>query len=464
MVRHVTRSRFRGWKGTLAVFVGLGAVAWQVMACVESPMSFSPTGDLAFVVMDPYGGPKNFGLAGEAVYRLMVLSKDRELREIERTSSHMLTAPAYSPDGEQFAYLRIPLLTPEDKTRIEAFIKERKEQYEQATSGSAAEKWIFMAPEDSIPGRLKSGMKDWDDAGLPRLEQFEEVIPALQAGGGLMPADLVVRQASTGELVESLAVDVPIFEEGKNYIWSYLLTRPQYGPDGQWVYFGMNYFALAANPATGEKRLLAVNTVSPLLSPDGQTLASIFADSLGFLETDGERAAYAGVRSEVSFSGLAWAGNDSLVVLREEGKEEKKAVLDVYDVDGHLLRSQTLPFSAKSGGNSSGELAVSPDGEYMAISYGKSVYFLTGDGQVLGSWQPAEASELLVQPTFTPDSRQVAFKLLAEEKTRGKTWGGTVAIVFFTTEGRELFRVPLPRAARDEAPEPPAPATEELDQ
>lgn len=463
MVRHLSEMRFRGWKGALAAFVGAGAVAWHVMACVESPMSFSPTGDLAFVVADPYGYELS-ELAGEHVYRLMVLTKDGELREIERTSSHMLTAPAYSPDGERFAYLRIPLLTPEHKTRIGAFIEERKEQYEQATSGPAAEKWIFVAPGDPVPGSPQGGMKDWKDMGLPPFEQFEELTLALEAGGGVIPADLVVRQASTGEPVKSLPVEVPIFKkpDDMTYFFSYVLARPQYSPDGRWVYFGMNYFALAASPATGKKRLLAVNTL-PLLSPDGETLATLFGKSLGFLKTDGERAAYVRLRHEVSLSGLAWIDNETLLALGE-GDQKKEVVLDVYNVDGHLLRSETLPVSVEKGKGDEGQLAVSPDGDYMAISFAKAVHFLTGDGQVLGSWQPEDESEQLVQPTFTPDSRQVAFKLLAQEKTEGETWTGTVAIVFFTTEGRELFRVPLPRAPRDEVPEPPAPATKGTEQ
>jgi hypothetical protein len=423
-------------------------------------MSFSPTGDLAFVVADPYD-PYRGGLselAGEHVYRLMVLTKERELREIERTSSHMLTAPAYSPDGEQFAYLRIPLLTPEDKRRIGAFIEERQKQYKQATGGPAAEKWILVAPGDAVPGSPQGVMKDWKDMGLPPLKQFEKVIPALEAGGGLIPADLVVRRASTGELVKSLPVNVPILEKpkGESYSLSYVLTRPQYSPDGQWVYFGINFFALAASPATGKKHLLSVNTVSPLLSPDGKTLATLIGKSLGFLKTDGERAAYVRLRHKVSLSGLAWIDNETLVALGE-GDQRKKA-------DGHLLRSETLPVSVEKGKGDEGQLAVSPDGDYMAISFAKAVHFLTGDGRVLGSWQPEDGSEHLVQPTFTPDSRQVAFKLLAEEKTEGQTWEGTVAIVFFTTEGRELFRVPLPRAPRDEVPEPPAPATEGTEQ
>src|SRR5262249_22330574 len=125
MVRRLIDNRFRGWKESLAFCVAAGAVAWHIMACVESPMSFSPTGDLAVVVVDPYPETKRasdvdrFASTGASVNRLMVLTKDKKLSEIERTSTQMLTAPVYSPDGSEFAYLRLPLLTQEDKTRID---------------------------------------------------------------------------------------------------------------------------------------------------------------------------------------------------------------------------------------------------------------------------------------------------------------------------------------------------------
>jgi hypothetical protein len=48
----------------------------------------------------------------------------------------------------------------------------------------------------------------------------------------------------------------------------------------------------------------------------------------------------------------------------------------------------------------------------------------------------------------------VAFKHMAKVEGEGKsTWTGTTAIVFFTPQGRELFRVPVPRAEPAEQPQ-----------
>ena len=39
------------WKATLFVLAGCGVLLWHLLACVESPMAFSPQGDLAFTVL-----------------------------------------------------------------------------------------------------------------------------------------------------------------------------------------------------------------------------------------------------------------------------------------------------------------------------------------------------------------------------------------------------------------------------
>ena len=53
-------------------------------------------------------------------------------------------------------------------------------------------------------------------------------------------------------------------------------------------------------------------------------------------------------------------------------------------------------------------------------------------------------TRLLAQPTFTPDSKRVAFKYLTQEKD---SYPRVEAIVFFSPQGKELSRVPIPRIA-----------------
>src|SRR5262249_3760166 len=172
--------------------------------------------------------------------------------------------------------------------------------------------------------------------------------------------------------------------------------------------------SLAVSPSTGEKRLLDLGSES-FLSPDGKTLATL-RKTLALRSTDGERAVFVRLQHEPRpFSGIAWTGNNTVAVLSEDtAKNPVQPVVDIYDTDGHLLRSDPLPGGPTNKDDVS-ELAVSPDGEYMAISYGKVVQFLASDGKVLGSWQAKTDGDALVQPTFTSDSRQIAFKLMETE-------------------------------------------------
>ena len=48
----------------------------------------------------------------------------------------------------------------------------------------------------------------------------------------------------------------------------------------------------------------------------------------------------------------------------------------------------------------------------------------------------------MFRPTFTPDSKRVAFKYLTEKDELART----SAIVFFTPEGKEVGRVAIPAA------------------
>jgi hypothetical protein len=466
--RKLTAPRHRGLKAMLAAVVAAGAVAWQIIACVESPMSFSPTGDLAFTVMDPYEGNEDFHRVTDRAYRLMVLSKDRELREVERSFTHMLTAPAYSPDGSEFAYLRLPLLTPDEAQRMKKFIEERKKQEEAYQEGSDPGFQIGTAPEESddafnhdffdAEGNTASGRRFMHSV----LETM-----ALMRGGPQLRAKLIIRTAATGEKITSVPVGLQ-FLGNFDYLWTYLLTRPEYSPDGQRILVTANRYVLTISPATSDTRLFAVGAKASALSPDGNMLAALI-DSfdtsnnktalLALIDMDGERAVHVRLRNDPSLSGLTWIGNDMLALLKDGG-----GALDVYDADGHFVHSVPIPAVEHSGDESDGELAVSPDGGYMAVSFRSVVHFLSADGQPLGTWQADEESdEFLVQPVFTPDSRQVAFKLVTVEEGEDE-WPGTTAIVFFSPEGQVLFRVPIPRIPEDERPAPPAPATEETPQ
>ena len=447
MVRQVSPKRTPGWKAALAVSVVAGAILWHLLACTESPMAFSPSGeDLAFVTMEPYREYRkgeDIAIAGVHAFRLMVLSKGKTLRMIEQSTSHMLAAPAYSPDGKRLAYLRIPLLTVEQKQRMVEGIQKRKEKFDEA---------IFVPMDEAWPSGPAEGATT-APADVPKASTEDLTLPAMEALTGLLgmatvptaPAELVVRDVDTGRIVSAVQVRFHVMDMGDKdleggVLMSYLLTRLQFGPEGKWVFVCSRNFVTAVNPATREENILAAAVWAAVPSPDGKTVAVLQPRAVGFIRTDGSKATYVRWDKEPSRAGLAWVDDKTLAILRAgDGGDRagKQAVLDFVTTDGQMLPAKTLPIAGQGDQEESGQLAVAPDGKHMVVSFGSSVHFMRSDGKVLKSWK--HDSDLLVQPTFTPDSKTLAFKYMLEDEGRAS------AVVFFTPAGKELSRVKIPQ-------------------
>ena len=448
MVRTVTQGSRLGWKSVGAVVLASVVVLWHILACVESPMSFSPTGDLAFTVMDPYDLKNLF--RGQKTYRLLVLGKDGKLRELERTSTHMLTGPGYSGDGKRLAYLRIALPTKADVERAEAFM--HLVAWERARKREAAEvdepatddqpkidtQWMYLAP----PGTIDRAPRPVHESAIATelSPKGREAIEKLGHRGVVIPAELVVRDAASGAVTTKVAVDsaVASLKNDNAYLFAYLLDRAQFLPDGKRVAAYLFPFSFVTDVSEGKLQLFSYGWPG-LLSPDGRQLASLSVDnppSVQLSATDGSRTINVKLPGNASPSGLAWIDDRTLAVLEKTKSGDNGPRLWIYTAEGVLLETSTLATVGKRDNENSGELAASPDGRYLVASVGSSVQFLDRSGQVLATWQSEQ--NVLVQPTFTPDSKRVAFKLVSAKAKRA------VAIVFFSPQGRQLSRVPIP--------------------
>jgi len=441
-----THMRAHAWKASAAILIAAAGLLWHILACIESPMSFSPEGNLAFVTMEPYGG-EGLAIAGTHAFRLMILSKEKKLRVIEQTTSHMLTGPAYSPDGKSLCYLRIALLKPEEKKRVVAFTKKRDELYDQVTTRPAKEIWRPASAPGSTTAPASKPSGSERDLTLPPLDNFETLFRNAWVGP-IVPAELVVRDSATDKVVSTVQIEITINTYRNNdkldlsLFMTYLLARVQYGPGGKWVFVCPQNLLMAVDPATGNRRLLAAPVGVAVLSPDGKIFATVQDEAIGFVQTDGKKATYLAWDNKPSPGGLAWMDNKTLAILgqADRGKTEdkgKKVVIDFVTADGRRLDPKVLALAGQGDSDEAGELAVAPDGKHMVISFGGNVHFLTSDGKILKSWE--HEKDLLVQPTFTPDSKHVAFKYMSKEERR------TAAIVFFTPEGKEVSRVAIPR-------------------
>jgi hypothetical protein len=453
----------------LAILIAGGGLLWHILACMESPMAFSPDGKtLAFVTIEPLGDLDEQPLPGEHAFRLMVLGDDRKVRVLEQSVDELLTAPGFSPDGKRLCYLRVPLRTPAQMAAVEEKIK----RYEQAVQ--QAEQAPATAPSTETPGAASPpAAASAPAAGEPSLEEdlslpsFRSLAEFLSKTRMLDPliCTLVERDLSTGRIVSTTRFPavVPPITNGSPDMTRYIygLARPQYSPDGQWIYATLGERSYRVELASGKTALIAASSGPGVLSPDGKTVAILTDGAIQLWSTDGRMATYLRFSDEPMFNGLAWIDARTLGVLlakpqpREVPPAQTRAsttqagttqeptelVIRRLRVDGSTLEPIriTLP-SGASGPEGLVDLAISPDGRHVVIASNKDVLFTTISGQVLRRLQNEEKTAL-EQPAFSPDSRRVALKQIADEPgniTR------VTAIVFFTPDGQEQYRVPVP--------------------
>jgi len=442
----VRRLNTRGWKGLVLVAIAAGALLWHVLACVESPMSFAPNGDLAFTTVEPYGGEGNIALRGTAVYRLMVLPAGAdEPKVLEESSDWMITAPGFSPDGKRIAYLRIPLLTEPEFDKIARASQAAAQATQQATSRPADVDWPNL-PEAAAAAIV--------DVALPSIEPslaFYSILPTAPVAS----ASLVERRASDGKVISTTDTPFPLMftddkaSEGipRALLLTYIMARQQYSPDGRRVYVCLGGLdpgtvVLAVDPSAHTASLVASQAMGATLSPDGLTLAVGQKDCCSFVRTDGSITSYVPWKEEGSLGGFTWATNDKLALLGRKKVGEKEAhVLWLLKTDGKI--AQTIDLPEMKGGESAntGQLAISLEAKRIVVAFDQHAYFLDGDGKLLTSWE--HEADSLAQPTFTSDGEQVAFKYM--RKGEGDT-ARAEAIVFFSADGKELRRVAIPPA------------------
>jgi hypothetical protein len=451
MVRQVAPRPTATWKALLALGIASGALLWHILACTESPMAFSPDGKrLAFVTMEPYAKDDSLLVAGARVFRLMALSDRKDLHVIEATTGALLSAPGYSPDGRRLAYFRIPLLTEEGVARLQAFTEAQRptsEPQEEFAWGDYAAALLPVAPN---PSAGATGRPAPETAGQPNAECVDATLPpaelvALVTEGtrrkGMIPAELVLRDASTYALESRTPVALPWGgDELEPLGMLYLTARPEFGPDGATVYACLGYWVEAIDLRGGAARLLAV-AESSTLSPEGNLVAVTAGPVVGFVRVDGSAATYRRLPESITRGGLVWLAPDRLAVLTTPRNRERGPDLYVLRADGTMLNSTTLPARQVAHDWQTGELAVARDGRHMVAAYDADVFFLDGQGRLLKHWQ-GDDERILAQPTFSPDSKSLAMKCL--EKVNG-SYQRVAAVVFFTPEGEETAHAAIPR-------------------
>ncbi len=410
--------------------------------------------------MEPYKIDGNdLAIRGAHQYRLMVLPAGMETPKVlESSSDWMITAPAFSRDGERIAYLRIPLLTSADLDELERLLKIAGQVATQPAYPPTDFRWPAVT-ETPEPTATTAPVSKSEDIILPPMKMSQD-FHRLASLLPTIPAQLVQRGAKDGRVLSVTEVELPCTNIGGNdesgivlgsLMMTYVLSRPQYSPDGRWIYLCPGSLepggvVWAVDPQADVMRLVAAPAMVATLAPDGKTLAVGQKDCLAFVRTDGALTSYVRLeKDQATLGGIAWVDNTTVALLGSAKIDDKQVqVIDFMKTDGTIARTLGLPaMFEKSGGVENSKLAVSPDGRFLVVTFEKATYFLDSLGTALGSWQSQDGNDTLAQPTFTPDGAQVAFKYLKSEKDGAQVQ----AIVFFSPQGKELRRVSVPPLA-----------------
>jgi hypothetical protein len=387
--------------------------------------------------MEPYESGDDVMLLGTHAYRLMILTDGQRLRVVEETTGYMLSAPAYSPDGQQLCYFRIPLLTAQSLERLKKHVDAQDEAQRQGEPFAwPAEPGAAATAPATTPG---SQVASFDDRALPTLRALAETFEA-SSKFPTVPTTLVVRDARTDSIVSTARIELPVMGAAAGLPLTYVTLRPQFSPDGKRVYVCVGNIVAALDAVGREHHGLAAAVTAAALSPDGKLLAVVQPGALGFVQTDGQAARYVRWEKEISPAGLTWADSQTVALL-EPSPDGPNVTLHLIRPDGTVRQSVVirLPEHGQQKDENMGALALAPNGQYLAIAFKNDAFFVKSDGTALGHWQGKD--ETLAQPVFAPDSKQVAFKCLQSAPNEAPR---AAAIVFFTPEGKELARVAIP--------------------
>jgi WD40 repeat protein len=139
---------------------------------------------------------------------------------------------------------------------------------------------------------------------------------------------------------------------------------------------------------------------------------------------------------------MLWLDNKTLGILPKSKKDAKKTAIYLLHTDGSSAGNIPLKIDNPK---DILFLAVSPDGKNMVVASYDTVFFLNGKGNLIKKLE-IEEKRRLVHPTFSPDSKRIAFKVMQERDVNSESRLLVTDIEFYKPDGTVLSRIKVPIA------------------